>query len=76
MLTGVSQLWIGITDANNTNKFLVDHSGEMVNYTRWNTNEPNDRGGNEPCTYIHRSSGWKWHDVGCSSQSHVVCEHH
>ena len=68
--------WIGFTDALSEGNFGWV-SGYGISYTNWNTNEPNDSGG-EDCTHIYNpnssSSSGKWNDAKCTDTYSFVCE--
>ena len=65
-LTSGSNCWIGINDRDNEGTFIWA-DGTVSTYTRWNSGEPNDAGGNEDCTEIYSTS--YWNDQQCTDSS-------
>ena len=77
-----TQWWIGLNDRNNGGKadgssgeeaIFVWYSGEAVEYTNWNSGEPNDYNGNEDCAGLYSSNGL-WNDFICSQELFYICE--
>ena len=59
-----SRCWIGFSDINSEGTFTwADGSG--VTYTRWNSGEPNNSGGNEDCAELYSHS--YWNDAPCTN---------
>ena len=64
-------VWIGGYSVDQTNYDFTWTDGSQWNYTNWNTNEPNDWGGNEDCVQL-LSSGL-WNDKACSTSLNALC---
>ena len=58
LLTG-SVSWIGLSDVQDENIFLWIN-GEDLDYTNWNTNEPNNSGDED---YVHLNGDGSWNDA-------------
>ena len=43
-----------------------------IDYTNWNSGEPNDWGSGEDCTEMYTNG--KWNDMACSTIRRYVCE--
>jgi hypothetical protein len=64
--------FIGLSDAASEGTFVwIDGGG--LDFTHWNTGEPNDAGGNEDCTEMDLAGGI-WNDVPCGDPRAFVCE--
>ena len=67
-----SWTWIGLNDQD-TEGAYVWSDGSSVDYTNWNSGEPNQSGGEEDCTNMWQSG--YWNDLPCESTSvlHFIC---
>lgn len=64
-----SEWWIGLSDSDDEGLFRWD-DGSAVDYTTWNTGEPNDWGGNEDCAEL----AWGiWNDLPCDYSIGYIC---
>nr|XP_016851016.1 PREDICTED: pulmonary surfactant-associated protein D [Anolis carolinensis] len=63
--------YLGMNDlqAEGTYKHL---NGEVVEYTNWAAEEPNNAGGKEDCIEIYLDG--KWNDRSCTERRLIVCE--
>ncbi|MAV69894.1 MAG: hypothetical protein CMG04_03720 [Candidatus Marinimicrobia bacterium] len=62
--------WFGFTDEITENSFLWT-TGEQVDYTNWNSNEPNDSGGED---YTHLNINGTWNDAGSGTRLTYIME--
>ncbi|MFX0183436.1 MAG: lectin-like protein [Candidatus Hodarchaeota archaeon] len=60
-LAGSNDIWIGLTDELNEGDWQWI-TGEMCNFTNWNSGEPNDAGAGED--YVEMLSDGSWNDAG------------
>jgi len=65
-----SEWWIGLSDSEEEGVFVWD-DGSEVDYTHWNTGEPNDWGGNEDCTELTHGI---WNDLACNQALAYICQ--
>jgi cysteine-rich repeat protein len=65
--------FIGINDRTTENSFAWDH-GEVLSYTNWYTNQPDDSGGNQDCGALYSPFGYAWDDNNCSTAFDYLCE--
>ncbi|XP_072279773.1 pulmonary surfactant-associated protein D-like [Pyxicephalus adspersus] len=63
--------FMGINDMQTEGTFRYP-SGDVISYTNWGPNEPNNVDGKEHCVEI-RDTG-KWNDENCAEKRHSVCE--
>lgn len=61
--------WIGLDDTYEEGVFRWN-DGSTVDYTNWNTGEPNDWGGNEDCGELTRGI---WNDLPCDYSIGYIC---
>merc|ERR1719188_2733432 len=70
------EFWLGITDRHSEGHWVLESTGKSVNFTNWNSGEPNNGNvypGSENCVNINTwwinqdpsGSLWKWNDVDC-----------
>ncbi|XP_043912205.1 pulmonary surfactant-associated protein D-like isoform X3 [Protopterus annectens] len=64
--------WLSISDKITEGTF-VHPDGQVIQYSDWNRNEPNNSGGNEHCVEIN-TSNMNWNDVTCAGQRLVICQ--
>lgn len=55
--------------------YIWEGDNTVVNYTNWNSGEPNDHAGNEDCidVYTGYAAGY-WNDDYCGTQMGYICE--
>merc|ERR1719350_1875603 len=61
--------WLGITDRHSEGDWVHESTGKSVNFTNWNSGEPNNGNGNpgsENCAFINELE--KWNDVDCNGK--------
>merc|ERR1711936_746954 len=61
--------WLGITDRHSEGDWVLESTGKSVNFTNWNSGEPNNGNGNpgsENCAFINELE--KWNDVDCNGK--------
>ena len=70
-------IWIGINDIANEGSFVaVD--GRQVSWTKWDSGEPNNSGGNEDAVEIRQGNHYEsipksWNDLGGNESRKFVC---
>ena len=69
---GNQNIFIGIDDINETNKWVYSSSGEQANFTNWQKGQPNSN-------YAHCVHFWNvhptlWGDTGCNVNLPSICE--
>ena len=76
-MTGVKEVWIGLSDFGNTGNWVWNF-GDEITYSNWNQGEPN--GDEENCGMMNTNhpdqpSG-KWNDVRCTNEfaTGAICE--
>lgn len=47
---------------------------EVIGYTNWARDEPNDYDGNEDCLVIYPELDNNWNDIPCEMLFHFICE--
>lgn len=63
--------WNGFNRLNNTKNTFEWVSGEKVEFTNWNTGEPNKR---YRCVHMKYNYQHKWHTEPCLTKQKYVCE--
>ncbi|XP_076006194.1 ladderlectin-like [Genypterus blacodes] len=69
---GQDPSWIGLTDIYKQGAWMWS-DGSSVDYTDWNTGEPNHQG-DERCTHTMWGAEKKWNDKLCSETYSFVCK--
>ena len=69
---GQQSSWIGLNDRR-IEKHMVWSDGTPLDYSNWDTKEPNDNSGAENCIEMLHASG-KWNDNRCSSYRGFICK--
>ncbi|XP_062610971.1 hepatic lectin-like, partial [Saccostrea cucullata] len=64
--------WMGGTDEESEGTFIWVHSNTTLNYTHWDTGEPNNGGTGENCVELLPEG--VWNDNNCDSSHYYVCE--
>jgi len=59
--------WMGLERGSS----WIWQDGRTTSYSRWNSGEPNDSGGNEDC--VSQNSAGTWNDINCASSFYYVC---
>ena len=71
---GSKWAWIGLSDLLVETQFQWSADNSLVNYTNWNTGEPNDGDGKgEDCVYIGVATAWN--DSPCGTVVPFVCKY-
>jgi hypothetical protein len=65
-----NEWWIGLNDTYEEGVFRWD-DGTAVDFTNWNSGEPNDWGGNEDCGEL---TWGVWNDLPCDYSIGYICE--
>ncbi|XP_078695242.1 uncharacterized protein LOC144924161 [Branchiostoma floridae x Branchiostoma belcheri] len=70
---GDDHRWLGITDINIEGQWIFEDGQSLASsgYSNWNSNEPNNLGG-ENCA--HFLSGPLWNDISCSRTYGFICQ--
>lgn len=63
---------IGITDIETEGTFKYP-SGELMQYSNWANNEPNNASDKEDC--IELITGGFWNDMKCDNEKLIICEY-
>ncbi|XP_038076947.1 macrophage mannose receptor 1-like [Patiria miniata] len=68
-------IWIGLSDIT-TNRQFKWIDGTTLDYTNWNSGEPNEYGGQEDCVemYDHWNDAGEWNDQNCDTKNGYVCQ--
>ncbi len=70
--TNVSNFWAGMNDKTSEGTFRLASSNEVLPYTNWSSDEPNEAG-EEDCVQIipvlHT-----WNDNACTNQFYAICQ--
>ncbi|XP_042291263.1 lactose-binding lectin l-2-like [Thunnus maccoyii] len=64
--------WIGLSDTQKEGGWMWS-DGCAVDFDFWNSEEPNNSGGNEDCVHNNYDTGLKWNDGKCSDTLPSVC---
>ena len=71
-------IWIALSDRKKEGQWIWETSRKIANYTRWNTGEPNNKGGGNGrahCALIWRHYHIDyWDDRNCDQRKYFVCE--
>ena len=68
-----SGLWLGATDEATENRFFWIPSGTPVDFTDWDTDQPNNYEEQDCVAYLHNPK--KWHDIACDFRIEgLMCE--
>uniref|UniRef100_A0A1S4FT83 Uncharacterized protein n=2 Tax=Aedes aegypti TaxID=7159 RepID=A0A1S4FT83_AEDAE len=71
----VSRLWIGASDLAEEGVFTWLHNEQLLTYTLWNENEPNNNDKKEHCVELTYHTGkWFWNDMECAYDTYFICE--
>ena len=54
--------------------FVYQSSGDPVQFTNWDDNEPSNRLGEEHCTEVVPQRQGKWNDIMCHWKRSFVCQ--
>jgi len=66
-------IWIGLTDTASEGNWRYASDGSKVVYTNWNSDEPNNDGGDEDCAIMH--TGFRhWFDYSCEVKDFFLCQ--
>lgn len=65
--------WIGLSDAQKDGIYFWS-DGSKFTFRFWNTGEPNNAGGYEPCVHTNWGSARKWNDKVCTDRYASVCK--
>ncbi|XP_048748271.1 coadhesin-like [Ostrea edulis] len=70
-LANGNEFWISGSDSSTEGHWLWYGSIQSWSYTKWNTGEPNDSGGEDCASLL---SDGKWNDYPCSRSMAYICE--
>ena len=73
LLKTLSAHWIGIHDRFEEGSWVYLSSSASIPYTNWNSDEPNNHGGDEDCVVLGESHDG-WHAWNCDWGAHFICE--
>ncbi|XP_075466545.1 pulmonary surfactant-associated protein D-like [Ascaphus truei] len=65
------KLFLGINDIETEGTFRYP-TGELIGYSNWHPNEPNNDNGMEDC--VEMVENGKWNDANCNDKRLIVCE--
>ncbi|XP_075306019.1 galactose-specific lectin nattectin-like [Odontesthes bonariensis] len=65
--------WIGLTDVHKEGGWMWS-DGSKVSFFIWNSNQPDNAGGNEHCGHTNHGTAFRWNDCPCSDALSFVCE--
>ena len=71
-----TRIWLDATDSATEGIFIWMATQEVMTYTNWDINEPNNGGyygGGEDCAHLNSRHG-KWNDKECGASGKSVCE--
>ncbi|CAB3361344.1 Hypothetical predicted protein [Cloeon dipterum] len=57
-----------------TGKFYWDSTGEMLGFTNWFINQPDNQGGSEYCLEMPSTANHMWNDIECTFSMDFICE--
>ncbi|XP_051996692.1 macrophage mannose receptor 1-like [Xyrauchen texanus] len=66
-----SDVWVGLYQYSDNKTWRWSFQDENITFDSWNSNEPNNRGGNEKC--VHFYSPTTWNDATCSKTFYCFC---
>nr|XP_022339845.1 semaphorin-5B-like [Crassostrea virginica] len=66
-----NEFWISGSDSSTERQWLWYGSIQSWGYTKWNSGEPNDAGGEDCASLL---SGGRWNDYPCSRDMAYICE--
>ena len=69
---GNQNIFIGIDDINQTNKWVYSTSGGSATFTNWHSSQPNDNSAH--CVHFWDAHPKLWGDIGCSVNLASICE--
>ena len=68
---GIADFWMGLNDIDEEGVYRWVGSGEVTNWQRWKSGEP-DTSGDEDCVSVF---GYEWADRGCDLEEYYsICE--
>ena len=67
---GNQNIFVGIDDINQTNKWVYSSSGEQIMFSNWEKNQPNSN--HAHCVHFWNSK--LWGDTGCNDNMPSICE--
>ena len=69
-------IFIGMRDHTTEGVWKTDESGFRcdVQFTNWNSGQPNNAGGVEDCAAIRKSWNGMWLDIKCNKAHHFLCQ--
>ncbi|XP_078541764.1 lectin-like [Lissotriton helveticus] len=70
---GDPYVWIGASDLYKDRTFMWT-DGSQFNFQAWYNNEPDNKGGREPCVHFNYERPGKWNDVKCDTTWAFVCK--
>ncbi|XP_063420133.1 perlucin-like [Mytilus trossulus] len=74
-ITGHStEVWLGGTDMLLEGMWMWADDMELIQYTNWFPNEPNNAGNNQHCLGMMVNQDFKWDDYSCSLTNYPLCK--
>ena len=71
---------MGGNDISREGQFKWVSNGQILNFTDWYNDEPNNSGPakNEDCIHMRKrqvgKTEYKWNDISCEDSNHYICE--
>uniref|UniRef100_A0A8W8KUS7 Neurocan core protein n=1 Tax=Magallana gigas TaxID=29159 RepID=A0A8W8KUS7_MAGGI len=74
LVSGVQHIWTGGNKKGDD--WYWGHGERISSFTNWDSNEPNNKNGNENCLELKSNSSWTWNDSPCDRKNPFICERH
>lgn len=66
-------VWIGGSDKSRESQFIWSKSKNIITFTKWFLDNPNNNNGNEHCIEMLAITG-EWNDRRCDYNTSFICE--